>query len=112
MAYPHFQHIANLAHRQPVLYMLSNMRSVRSALGEFEALREPGMKVRRTSGEEHISFAQGGSISFATPLTVDRARGHAFEHIVTDDHRYLDDPRVRQTLAPCFPHGERYSVIG
>lgn len=112
MNYPHIEHLCHVARFQRVLWVGETMTQVRHTFNAIARLNPEGVKLRRTNGEERIDFPDAGSIQFATRRNYnDRVRGWQFEHVFLDDHRYLDDERFRQTLAPCFPHGERYSVI-
>lgn len=115
MSYPHIQHVCNIARRQRVLYVVNSTHEVRHHLEAVAALGIKGSEVRRSNGCERATFAEGGSIIFATTRTLDRTRGRTFDHVFTDSHHYLDSPDFRRAIAPCFAGsagGERYSVIG
>lgn len=117
MSNPHVQHICNLTQAGDVLYISTTGYGIRDFLERVAALKIDGATIRRTNGQELVTFPNGNHLHLATRRTLHKVRGLTVHHVVTDDHTMLDDQQFRQTVKPCFNHPiagkvERYTVIG
>ena len=106
-------HLCGIALAQPhTHYIAKNMRRMKAILGAIMATGLPERIVRASGGEAAI-FLNGNRITFSTEAQPHTLRGMTIDHIVTEDHRWLDNPDNRAEALPAFRNGiERYTVIG
>lgn len=106
-------HLCGLALAQPnIHYIAKNARSVKAIIG---AIAATGLAkhVRRAHGEESATFPNGHRITFSSEAQNHNIRGRTVDHIILEDHRWLDNPDNRAEALPAFRNGiERYTVIG
>lgn len=102
------------ARSESALLIVPRLRDVEVLIESPNLNPAEGIKIFRANGQQRITFAEGGSIHFATPRTVrSYVRGRSFDHVIVDSrHESIDANDFRDDLGPCFTNGERYSVLG